>query len=322
MLLAMKPMLLTLLLPALSCSGSSHRADGGSGSDSGNGSRLDGGLDASSADDSGPIDTARDPACDRGSWVVFVTGRVVDETGAEVAGALAQLCVHHALSGQLFCLRAVPTDDAGTFTITVPERARCMESAAVRVVVPYTDLATLYCGVRLPPDEPAVEVSGPYVLYQTQPAVTLPEEGDGQELRTVAFADGLEIDVAPARFYGAGDGYQALAARRFAGDAVELCFSDDTMSFEGIYALSPEGDVGGQPFALRIPNSTALAPEAVVDLYVLGGITCSLGDGTGVAPAEWRRYGQAAVDTAGDSIVADAAAGLPCFTWFGYRLEN
>jgi hypothetical protein len=215
----------------------------------------------------------------------------------------------------------VDTDVSGAFTVNIPEDLQCLESAVVRVVVPGTSTTTSYCDVDIEGQGPTVEVSAPFVIYETTPATTIPPVGDATAERTVVFADGLEIDIVPDRFaslnYDVND-YTLLAAARLDDVAADQCFSADDPAFDGLYAFSPEADVDDASFAIRIPNTTGLAAGTSVSLFVLGGLLTSVPpDDTQVHEGEWYEYGTGVVAAGGEIIEAE----LPYFSWFGYRAQ-
>jgi hypothetical protein len=196
-----------------------------------------------------------------------------------------------------------------------------MESVALRVLVTGTPAATTYCAANIAGRGPVIEVEAPLVVYATTLPSALPDAGDTGTERTVVFEDGLELDIVPDRFFGpnldAQEDYEALAARRWDDIPLEQCFMEGAPAFDGLYAFSPEGDVDGASFPIRIPNATDLAPGASVSLFILGGLSTRLPDETTVPEAEWFEYGTGVVAPAGDVIEAE----LPYFSWLGYRAQ-
>ena len=89
-------------------------------------------------------------------------------------------------------------------------------------------------------------------------------------------------------------------------------------NYEAFFGFSPEGDIREDGFALRVANSTGLSAGQTVDLYALGGISCTLGDDH-IPEAEWRNVGSGTVDDAGESIGFDV--NLPCMTWMAYKAQ-
>lgn len=264
------------------------------------------------------VNTTPDPGC-AANTVSFVAGYVVDQGGRAVVGAKAQACLRLSPSGDLLCLAPSDSGMDGTFGIVVPDNARCATEVTARVLVPLTDQSTQYCHVELPDAGNAVvNINEPVVLFPTTRATDIPPEGDVNAARTVTFADGLQIDVTPASFFAAGEGYAGLAAGEV--DPEGLCFLDG-QSLDGLYTFSPEGDVLNGAYPIRIPNKGGLAAGARVSLFVLGGLDCHLADGTLVEEADLEEYGTGTVDEAGEFIVSDESGHLPCFTWFGYRAQ-
>jgi len=189
-----------------------------------------------------------------------------------------------------------------------------MNRAAMRVLAPNANMSTAYCKMPLDPDEPDLQLSDTFVLHPTTVVPNLPDEGDRQAVRTITFAEGLELDFTPQDYFGFP--YANLASTKIAPDANGLCFVDSSNNLEALFAFSPEGDVRGK-FPMRVSNSTGLAPNTVVDLYILGGLNCTLEDGTHLEEADWHQYGTGTVSADGTTIDAEEA-GLPCLTWFGY----
>jgi hypothetical protein len=284
---------------------------------------LDGGDAQRTARTARTDDTDR--ACAAGRYVETVTAAVLDERAHPLADAKVQLCVREASTHQLLCLRPVSPAADGAVTVTVPERARCLGAAAMRVMVPYADLTTSYCQLDLISGSGGrIHVPEPVVLYDTQRATVLPAEGDATAERWVRFNDGLAIGMVPERYRGFGAGYQALAAARLTfidspgqPTPADLCFVAGDSRPEVVYGLSPEGSVSGPGFALEIPNATGLPAGTRVRLSVLGGLSCSLDNGTLVPEGQWTPYGTARVSSDGRAIIGGR---LPCFTWFGYGL--
>ena len=270
--------------------------------------------DSGSADADQAIDMTPDPDC-RGTWVVEVRGAVVDESGTVMESAKAQVCIRR--PGDLLptCLRPSDTNADGEFSVVIPENVRCMAETTMRIIYPLTDRATMYCHADLSMGGPILEVAEELKLYDTVPATTLPDEGDGDSEVTVVFSDGLEIDIVPSVYYGPdAEAYGRLAAARLDDEAGTLCFLEHQPDLDGLYALSPEGDVNGESFPIRIPNSTDLAGDTFVTLYVLGGLSTVLENDTQVPEGEWFRYAVGQVSSDGEYIDGE----LPYFSWFGY----
>jgi len=264
------------------------------------------------------VDAARATSCAHDSWIAVVHGQLVDESGAGLANAMAQLCVRTSgTTSQLVCVRPATTEPDGRFGIVVPASARCLTRATMRALLPGGATAASYCEVTLTGQEGELTLPDPIVVVATRPATGLPALGDPAQQRTVTFEDGLEVEVVPERYYGSD--YSALAGRRVDPTATALCFIADTSEYSGIYAFSPEGDVHDTGFALRIPNTTSIAANTAIDLFVLGGLSCTLNDGSLVREGRWARFGDGVVRSDGTVIEASGTNGLPCFNWLAYK---
>lgn len=337
------------LLVAAGCAGSDGNGDGGNGGTGGTGAVGGtggaGGTGGSGGGDGGtggsieyPPDvdtgwTPEPPASIDGDMPVgdrpascgsefgyyaAVRGWVVTPGGTPIPGAKAQICIHTA-DRQFICLRPADTDAEGVYTVDLPEEVECIEKAAMRVLLPRGQRATSYS--LMDPDlGPAVRLHDPAVLPSTPPATDLPPEGNVDEARPVTFDDGLVLEVTPALYYNDSYSYADFSGRRVPTDAVGL--STEASSYDGLYAFYPEGGIDAPGFALEIPNKTDLPPGATVELFVLGGLKCNLLDGTSVPEATWAKFGEGTVSEDGATIASTPGSGLPCFTWFGYRLKE
>jgi len=273
---------------------------------------VDAGPDDDVDTDAGVEDLSRAADCPTSSpWVTDVSGRIVDEAGAGVADAFAQMCVRTNL-GRLLCLRPTSSDADGAFVADIAANARCMERATMRVVKPQTDTATLYCAVPLTADVSTVVLPAPQVLVSTTPATTLPPEGDGLATQSVTFADGVVVDVAPAAL---PEGTWArLAARVLAVGDAPSCLRDDGPALQTLVAFSPELDIDGGGAAVRLPNRGALPAGTSVPVFALGSIDCRRADGSLVEEGHWEPLADGVVSADGASI---DVVGVPCLTWLG-----
>ena len=257
------------------------------------------------------INTEADPGC-AGQTIAFVSGLVIDENSNPVVGAKAQSCMRVNPTGQLLCLQPGDTGADGTFSVAIPDSARCVDEVTSRVLQPLANRATQYCLNPLP-QSTILQVEEPIVLYSTEPATTVPS-GAG----TVVFADGMEIDVDPALLFS---DITKVAAGKVDPSARGLCFLEGEPTPDALYTFSPEADVVDGTFPIRVPNDKGLAAGAKVDLFVLGGLDCHLADGSLVEEAHWEQYGTGTVDPSGAFIASDAGSHLPCMTWFGYQAQ-
>jgi hypothetical protein len=316
------PALLALVF-GLSACGTTDDSDGEGGrggdeSDTGGGGDAGGEADVVDTPFPEVPDTTRDPSCTTGTWIVQVRGFVETDSGEPVQSAFAQICIREAASGRLTCLAPEDTHANGEFRVNIPENLRCMGSMTLRSLHITSDSATMYCEGQLDDASDAIlEVADTLVLHETTRATTLPEMGNQDDSRAVVFSDGLAVDVVPARYYGPTlDSYDDLAAQRIT--ATDLCFLEGEAAFDGLYAFSPEGDVDGDNFGMRVPNTANLAAGTSVGFYVLGGLATLLPNDTQVTEGEWYRYGSGTVSGDGSVIEGD---GLPYFAWFAYRAE-
>jgi len=300
-----------LLLTLAACDGDpDDAADAGPGADAGGGG-VDAGDECMPPDDDPFMceSLEADPACE-GTWVVGVTGTVQTASGAAVVGGRAQLCVRLYPDERLVCLLPPMTGDAGDFAIVVPEDIRCLTRAEMRALAPGQSLATTYCPVEFSGLGPIFDLPEPYVLHPVV-AATVPPVGDETAPREVPFADGVILTVAPEDF-ASDDDYLALAGAPVDVAATE-CFADGE-AFDGAYVFEPEGELRNGA-SVSIPNDAGLAPGAVVDLYILGGLDTLLLDGTMVPEGEVATIGTATVSADGARIESDDETLVPYLSW-------
>jgi hypothetical protein len=268
--------------------------------------------------DTGPDVDPRDE-CEV-DWVEEVRGSVVDDAGAPVDGAKAQLCVHiGAPDGNLICLRPEDTDSDGRFAITTPNSTRCVSNGSMRVFKPGSTFATTYCPIDTASDDAGIlEISDAVVLFETQPVAELPAYGDAASARAITFPVGLEIEeFVPEQlgFEFTEDAYNNLGAARVAPGTAGLCFVDGEI--EGLIAFTVEANLE-RSIAFALENVDEYAAGASIDLFVLGGLQTTIEGGDHVPETEWMHYGQGTVSDDGATIVGR----LPAFTWLGYRLAE
>ncbi|MCK6549775.1 hypothetical protein L6R52_28315 [Myxococcota bacterium] len=275
-----------------------------------------------SPDSGGSMDagTTRDPACpETAAWLTTVEGTILDETGAASAGAKAQLCIREAPNNQLTCLRPADSDASGHFTINVPVSARCMLEATMRLVRPLEDRAVGYCHVDLADAAgESLSIDRAFRIFPTARATTIPPVGDGAASRTVVFADGLELDVVPDDYFPGSGEYGDLAAGRIDPAMTDDCIQAGQAPFDGIITFSPEGDVHGR-VALRVPNTSGLAAGSAVDVWVLGGLGCTLDDDSVVPEGTWSKLEDGQVSA--DGSIVSITPGIPCLSWVAFRAK-
>ena len=285
-----------------------------------------------------------------GTYLETFQGAVQFEDGAAAVGAKAQFCVVLAKNGSLQCLQPADVGDDGNFQITVPSLSSCITSATARVVMPptycsedgecggvacvpqryadggvcHTGYATMYCEAELEGQSSDLNVEAPYILHALDIPQVLPPLGDEEEVRTVVFADGLEMDFKPFDIFASGGGYNAMASKHFEVDTPGFCHLDTApVDFEGVYSFSPESNIIGQStFPIRMPNRDNAAPGTEYDLYILGGLQCQLKDRSHVGESEWKLFGKGVVNAEGTFIETPEGEGLPCLNWLAYRQSS
>jgi hypothetical protein len=261
--------------------------------------------------DFGLIDPTPTRACPA-QWVVGVSGRIVDERGAGIPTAKAQLCARLSPGGSLVCLTPNGVSSNGDFAIAVPDTARCMTSVTMRLIDFGAPRGTTYCELELTPVNGLIELAQPFVLYDTMPPASLPPIANPTESRVVVLADGVELDVVPEEL--TAEIYQQIAGARV--EMGPACMLAAAPAFRALYAFSPEPALFNGRMGLRLPNTEALAPGATVSLYVIGGLATTLPDGTEVWEGEWEEFGTGTVDGDGAMITSDTP--LTTLTWIGY----
>ena len=252
-------------------------------------------------------------------WVEEVRGSVVDNSGAPVEAAKAQLCVHiGAPDGNLICLRPEDTDAGGNYIIPTASSTRCISNGSMRVFKPGSALATTYCHIDLANDDGILNVDEAVVLFETEPVADLPPYGERTDARAIAFPGGLSIEeFVPDQlgFEFNEDAYNNLGALRVAPGTEGLCFVDGDI--DGLIAFSVEANVE-RSIEFTLENVDGYEGGASIDLFVLGGLATTVDGGDSVSETEWRHYGQGTVSDDGTVI----SGRIPAFTWLGYRLAE
>ena len=297
--------------------------DGGSPTDGGD--PTDGGGDAGAADagrtmctvDPG-VDLTRDPTCPAGrNWIRFVEATVESE-GDRVAGAKPQMCITH--TNGYICVEPVDTCEDGTWFQELTEDIRCVEKMVMSVSKP-GDFASTFCELSLD-EEGVLRIDEPLEIYPVSTQPDKPPLGDATEARTVELQDGVQLELVPSSLEECfEDGFRCdrvygpLGVRRIGPDEATPCFVDPAEPPDALYAFNVSNDVDGT-VPVRLENQDGLAPGTVVDVFVLGGLFCTLPDGGEVEEGEWRAFGTATVSADGQFIEGGE---IPCVNWFGYR---
>lgn len=274
--------------------------------------------------DENSISSSLDSACTDagGQSVRYLTGTVTDANGCPVGCAKAQICVEVATTGQYLCLRPENTDSTGRFEVNLSGDYECLSRGALRIFHSSESVAPMYPRVSLDGTSAHVSFDEAFVLHHTDAPTSLPTASDNDASYVVEFAGGLEMDITPSQMSAGTSKYANLSSIYVPStDASSLVFLDDASTYEGFYGFSPEGDVIGGGFTVRIPNTTNLAAGAAVDLYALGGIACTLPDGEHLSEGEFANVGTGSVAVDGETITFPENVVLPCMTWMGYKAQ-
>lgn len=248
-------------------------------------------------------------ACPAGSvWVGTVRGRVLDLAEAPVAGDQVSLCGS-------FCLGASTRSD-GRFTLRAdscfPRTAEYPHAVAFN----FHGLG-YHAGVTvdLNPDDAsdldAVEVPtvhAPSMLESR--SVPVPRQGDADQQLTLP--DGLSLDIAAGSLSLPFGALERVSAARVTGAQLPPLQTDGATP-PSLFALTPDDATFAAPAPLVLPNDQALAPNAPVEIVMIGGPATSrfapIG-GLGVVDR-----GRVSAD--GRTVLADH--GIPFLGWVGYR---
>ena len=277
-----------------------------------------------------PVDNNQIPDrpafCTSHPWIYQIVGEVEGADGAPLTNSIVQVCVTSS-TGSYVCQRPERSDSVGKFKMVINGEYQCMQTAAIRLLHVDTLSTTFYLDLELPEvvsgsNDPVYDLGDPVVLYATEAASvpTIESPRTNNNVYTIAFTDGLEIDMKPSEFMGTTGGMDDLRSARVTGAGGGLEFAREATQFEGFYGFWPEADIkDANGYALRIPNSTNLAVGTRVDFYVLGGLTSTDLSGQKIAEGEWKKVG---TGTAGATdIISDTGKGIPCLTWFGYKVQ-
>jgi hypothetical protein len=259
--------------------------------------------------------SAPESCADDGVVLKKVCGAVADTDGCAVENAFVVLCVRSAANGEVLCHAPVRSGAQGLFQVSIDPRFQCAEHAALRILeVPAPGVkarlsAATYCELPLSAAGKDLAIDTPYRVFAMTPATSLPAQGSP---RTVAFADGLELTMeADDTLFGTGGvPYTDMTYTKV--DPAQQCFLDQPSEWKAIYAFQPEGEPR-DPWGFSIP--TDLAAGTAVELWLLGGLACTLADQTHVLEGEWAKFAETTV--AEDLKIRGKT---PCVGWLGYRV--
>ena len=260
----------------------------------------------------GDPDLPPDPSCPTGRWVNRVHGRLHAEDSTPIGDGFVGLCVTEYGSPVSVCLPPARSGPDGSFVVILPPGLRCLARASVRA---YFARGTTYCPIDVTGTTGTVVLPNPIAIYQVPSELTV--DAAQTDPMTVPLAAGaLEITLVPddVIFYDA----PALGARSVAPTHPGLCFLEASVTYDGLFALYPEGEI--RPLAgaaFRVANSTALSAGTPVDWYALGGISCTVSGGGSIAEGALGLFGTGTVSADGATI---SGTGLPCLTWLAYTV--
>jgi hypothetical protein len=282
----------------------------------------------------------RDPSCIDYPWLYEIVGEVQDSDGVPLENSMVQVCITSP-SDSYICQSPVRSDIDGKFQMVVSERYRCMDRAVIRALSVDILSTTYYKVIELPEvieetNDPTYSLSTPIVLHDTRPAsigfetmnVIINDPETDTTPYPVYFLDGLEIDMVPADFMGITGVLLDMRGARVESDGDGLGFAPDADQFEGFYGFWPEANITSpEGFAVRIPNPMDHAIGTKIDLYVLGGLSCTDSDGEKIHEGEWKKTGTGTVVGKLDNLIwttyieSDSDGGIPCITWLGYKVQ-
>lgn len=305
--------------------GDAAPADSGSGTDATTDAATDAADDTTVEDVGEELDFTPDPSCTEGSWVVRVGGQVVDEAGAPLEGAKAQVCLRRAASEVALCLRPTDVDSAGNFSVVLPESERCVERLSLRVIKTGSTLATTYCHVETAGAEADLVVAEPFTVFDTPEPVSRPPAGDSGAARDVDFG-GLVVSVVPDELRNGASAngveiYDELRAVVLDPSTVSSCMFDSLAGLRGVAGFDPEADVVDVSWNVTVVDPVGgLTPGATVEFFVLGGLEPKTDAGELIPEAEWVSGGTGTVGDDGATITA--AGVMSGVNWLGWRLAE
>jgi len=252
------------------------------------------------------------PPCATGTRLMSLAGSVTDELGGGKAEALIQLCLRFINPKgveQSTCRRPLPAGADGSFELAIADELQCLREATLHVFVPGASLADAYLSIPLTADSARLHLPKPIVLFATQPPLHLPTGASTQPV-TVDFDEWLSVDLVPDDCFG--EDYVNLSSRRLTASEAGLGALPGGILLDHLWGFAPQGGVIGDGFPFRI--KTGVPPGTQLRAYILGGVDCTLTDGTHIPEGQWAALpGEAVVDDLG--IIEGL---LPCFTWLGY----
>jgi hypothetical protein len=283
----------------------------GSSDDGGGGGHSDAGLEDVQTDDTSPGNCTN---------VTSVSGSVINESDAAMAGVGVVLCIHPE-GANAKCLDRVKTDPAGAFAISMPSDSACLRSASYALKADSRDITPLYCAVDVQAGG-AITTAAPDRLVAV-PVCTRDALGSEDDVHRVTAPDGVWMDVIPSGIFLFDFPYEDLRLRRWNTQDHGLpCFVDASNAPEDLVVFAPEIEVAfdaTDAVHVSFPNDAGLEAGTVVDLFGLGGAATLRWDGSTVPEGHWDVIGEAQVTPDGSRIETRPGEGLPFATWVGWK---
>lgn len=256
-----------------------------------------------------PQPEGRTATCPAGSvWVGTVRGRVLDLADAPVAGDPVSLC-------GAFCLGARTRSD-GRFTVRAdscfPRTAEYPHGVAFNFHgLGYHAGVTLDLNPDDDDDLDAVDVPTVHAPSMLESRwVPVPRQGEDDQKLTLP--DGFSLDIAGGSLSLPFGALERVSATRVVGAQLPLVRANGAMP-PSLFALTPDDATFSAPAPLVLPNDQGLAPDAVVEIVMIGGPETARFAPIGALGVV--DHGRVAAN--GRTVSADH--GIPFLGWVGYR---
>lgn len=275
----------------------------------------------SGGDTSGPILTppadgtqTPDPRCPNGGrWLTGIFGHVswADNGSGSFSDASIQACLRRMPGNSLVCAKPRRPDSNGLFTIEF-SAGECVTAVTVRAFASRPGFASTYRQLSLRGATERIEVAPPLVLVGTGEFATIPyceEEPNACNTSADVQVDALlSMQLLAANLQSDAE---SLGVARLSAEAASAHGINLPAGAAWVYAFSPESAIaqGGFSALLR----TAYPVGTQIQLWVQGGLSCKLTDGTPVPEGGWAAIGPVAVSS--DGFVRFT---LPCLNWLAF----
>ena len=260
--------------------------------------------------------------CDAVDPVQTVEGSVVDENGAGIEGAIAQMCVRNE-SDRLSCLAPSTADANGEVLTYIPTSTQCAVKLTVRTLLPNGGRASMYCRADLSSTSMNTLSLDPIALPTLTAAADLPDVGDEDSVRDVALDDNVTLRIAPGDIYP-GD-YDLLGSRVVVPADLSPCIRDGLPEgVSHVLLLGPEGNANnGVGLVVDAASLLGAQPDDSVDMFALGVLGCmdAQDADTLVEEGTWAPVqGPFVVDADGSVATNDVA--IPCVGAVAFRVAQ